>query len=811
MKIRGLLFASALLAGSPAYADVVFQQANGQWAIFETNLAGTVNTLVVDANIVSGGGTGGTASDFGAAFPASGTAAGMSDGTNMVPLKTTDGVTLDINCVVGCAGGTFNNNADNVATSSTNGQAAAWLYGWDGSAWDRVPATALDGLLVNLGSNNDVTVTSGAVTVTGNVANDAPDSGNPVKVGGVALSTLPTLTAGDRGDLSLGVNSTLMVNSGVQSSGADGVVNSTLFGFRSHADSIGTGRVAMAAGFAFNGTTWDRVRGDATNGTLVNLGANNDVTVTGTVTVTDGAGALNTIVDSGTLTAVTSITNALPAGTNNIGDVDVASSALPTGAATAAKQPALGTAGTASTDVLTVQGIAAMTPLNVAIVSGGGTGGTASDFSAAFPASGTAAGMTDGTNMVPLVTTDGTSLDVNCVVGCAGGTFNNNADNVATSATNGQSAAWLYGWDGATWDRVPANSTDGVLVDLGANNDVSILDALPAGANNIGDVDIAGALPAGTNNIGDVDIASGTLTAVTTITNPVTVTDGTGAMNVIVDSGTITAVTAISNALPAGNNNIGDVDVASFPDNEPINVAQINGVAVTMGNGASGTGVQRVTLADNSTGNIATIGTSVTPGTAAANLGKAEDAAHTTGDVGVMALALRRDSPTATGADNDYIPVTTDSGGRAWISGTGVLDVAIPPNANLSGFAGDIGAAAGTAGLHDEIKCTDSVAIDTASSGNVELVALTASEQIFVCGYDFIASGAVAVQMIYGTGTACATGETNLTGAYSLAANGGIVKQMPNGNAMKAAVSNALCIELSGAVQVSGSVQYTKF
>lgn len=33
------------------------------------------------------------------------------------------------------------------------------------------------------------------------------------------------------------------------------------------------------------------------------------VTVTGTVTVTDGAGALNTIVDSGTLTAVTSITN----------------------------------------------------------------------------------------------------------------------------------------------------------------------------------------------------------------------------------------------------------------------------------------------------------------------------------------------------------------------------------------------------------------------------------------------------------------------------------------------------------------------
>lgn len=45
--------------------------------------------------------------------------------------------------------------------------------------------------------------------------------------------------------------------------------------------------------------------------------------------------------------------------------VSVASLPLPAGAATAAKQPALGTAGTASADVLSVQGIASMTPLKV--------------------------------------------------------------------------------------------------------------------------------------------------------------------------------------------------------------------------------------------------------------------------------------------------------------------------------------------------------------------------------------------------------------------------------------------------------------
>lgn len=103
------------------------------------------------------------------------------------------------------------------------------------------------------------------------------------------------------------------------------------------------------------------------------------------------------------------------------------------------------------------------------------------------------------------------------------------------------------------------------------------------------------------------------------------------------------------------------------------NIAQMNGVAVTMGNGVSGTGVQRVTLASDSTGNIATIGTSVTPGTGATNLGKAEDAAHSSGDVGVMALGVRASSPTERSAgptDGDYEPFATNAVGAVWITPT---------------------------------------------------------------------------------------------------------------------------------------------
>lgn len=73
----------------------------------------------------------------------------------------------------------------------------------------------------------------------------------------------------------------------------------------------------------------------------------------------------------------------------------------------------------------------------------------------------------------------------------------------------------------------------------------------------------------------------------------------------------------------------------------------------------------------NSLGKISDITTSVVPGTAATNLGKAEDAAHTTGDTGVLNLGIATDVPnlptTATvNANNDYAGVGTDRYGVVW-------------------------------------------------------------------------------------------------------------------------------------------------
>ena len=57
--------------------------------------------------------------------------------------------------------------------------------------------------------------------------------------------------------------------------------------------------------------------------------------------------------------------------------------------------------------------------------------------------------------------------------------------------------------------------------------------------------------------------------------------------------------------------------------------------------------------------------TSIVPGTAATNLGKAEDAAHTSSDTGVMALSVRKDMPgTLASATGDYTPEQTDAYGN---------------------------------------------------------------------------------------------------------------------------------------------------
>src|SRR3990167_3362596 len=134
--------------------------------------------------------------------------------------------------------------------------------------------------------------TLGLITRVGNIGT--------LEVGTVTIGAVNSI--GTLGTLQLG---TVVVNAGTNVIGNVGLVDSSgIYGLdfivtQTDGASDGlNGLVASSFGYYHNGTNWDRVRGDLTNGLLVNLGANNDAVITAG-TITHGT------IDVGTITVGT--------------------------------------------------------------------------------------------------------------------------------------------------------------------------------------------------------------------------------------------------------------------------------------------------------------------------------------------------------------------------------------------------------------------------------------------------------------------------------------------------------------------------
>ena len=200
-------------------------------------------------------------------------------------------------------------------------------------------------------------------------------------------------------------------------------------------------------------------------------------------------------------------------------------------------------------------------------------------------------------------------------------------------------------------------------------------------------------LPAGTNNIGDVDIASA-LPAGSNIIGQVSIDQTT--------PGTTNGV-EINAALPAGTNNIGDVDIAS------------------------------IAAGDNNIGNVDV--ESVVPGTGATNLGKAVDDAAGATDTGVAALFVRDDAlTTLTPADGDYVRGRTDSLGRLWTHPANTEAAPLYVQVVTSGVS--------STEVHDEDEGVD-VASDTADNHDYTVTGTT----FLLKRVDYASSGAMKVEV----------------------------------------------------------------
>lgn len=262
-------------------------------------------------------------------------------------------------------------------------------------------------------------------------------------------------------------------------------------------------------------------------------------------------------------------------------------------------------------------------------------------------------------------------------------------DDTSTHATGTSKGGLLMAAATPTDASVNANDIGAVAMTTDRKLHVSVQDALPAGTNAIGKL----AANSGVT-IGAVELAAAqTLAAVTTITNVVHVDDNGGALTV--DNGGTFAVQA---TVAAGATTIAKAEDVASADADvgvpamavrkatPANTSGTDGdyEMLQMSAGrlwASATIDAALPAGANAIGKLAAnsgvdIGdvdvTSITPGSGATNLGKAEDAAHSSGDVGVMALAVRKDSQAAlAGTDGDYIPLTTDANGALYVTGGG--------------------------------------------------------------------------------------------------------------------------------------------
>jgi hypothetical protein len=296
--------------------------------------------------------------------------------------------------------------------------------------------------------------------------------------------------------------------------------------------------------------TLEPVQGTVADGLLVNLGGNNDVTVTGTVTanagsgtfmVGDGAGALNTIVDSGTLTA-------------NIGTTGgIALDATLTG-------------GTQKTRITDGTDDALVTAAGSLQVDGSGVTQPISAVSLPLP-TGAATSANQSTEITSLQTID----DI---------VHSNDAAIASTAAIGGQ-------FD----DTVPGTTTENGVRALRMSTRRELYSQIRDAAGNERGVNVTTANALVVDGSAVTQPVSGTVTATqataTSLKAQVFGDDTTQAIDV--DASGQLQIDVLT--LPS-------VTVGTFPDNEPFNLAQVGGTATVTGGIAGSQGVGGLAATD---------------------------------------------------------------------------------------------------------------------------------------------------------------------------------------------------------------------
>jgi hypothetical protein len=227
---------------------------------------------------------------------------------------------------------------------------------------------------------------------------------------------------------------------------------------------------------------------------------------------------------------------------------------------------------------------------------------------------------------------------------------------------------------------------DGVAITAGSGTTIATDDAGVAGHVQLNKLAISAD---GSATLIPADAANGLDVDVTRVSGTVNVSisqlNGKGNIDGITDNVTVNGIGTGANDLGKAEDavhNTGDAGIMALAvrkdtpanlsgtdgDYEPL---QISGGRLHVGLSTSTVaGAASLPAGTNNIGDVDVL--SVIPGTGATNLGKAEDASHADADTGVMALAVRDDSGVnhTVNAQGDYTPLTTDATGKLWVRPT---------------------------------------------------------------------------------------------------------------------------------------------
>jgi len=143
---------------------------------------------------------------------------------------------------------------------------------------------------------------------------------------------------------------------------------------------------------------------------------------------------------------------------------------------------------------------------------------------------------------------------------------------------------------------------------------------------------------------------------------------------------------------------------------------------------------------------------------------------------------------------------------------SGATGSAVPPRAEYGG-------AVSSGNLVGVIQCDKSVVFNSTSAATTQLVALSGSQVIYVCGYSLMIQGVAttpaSIKFVYGTGSNCGTGTTDLTGTLTGSTVAGSALEVSVGNGLgtifRTTAGQALCMTTATVTLKAGTVFYTQF